>query len=242
MGVDLQNGRASAAIRNCRSRPDAARDWQDAPGPVRTNTGGTTTASTARGCTEPERHTSNGAAASRVARTYGRHNAMMRYACVAVAAMLSFAVPAYADWQTVTSPDGRYSVSFPEAPKASAMSNAAFEAHSFVLQQTNLTLVAGYKDYKPGTALDVQQELQTNRDALVSASQATLKSSGDAALTRGVTPVPAEMFSFVQGTAVCDSLVAVDNLRVYQLIACHPADSTASDTDRFLKSFTLTAN
>jgi hypothetical protein len=166
---------------------------------------------------------------------------MIRSALAAAVLCLA-AAPAYADWQTVNSAEGRYSVSFPGAPEAKDLNSAAFTSHTFLLQQPNVTLISSYRDYKPGTPIDAQKQMQTERDTLVSVSKATLKSSGDAAVARGATPVPAMLFTFQQGPALCDSLVAVENLRIYQLIACHPADGDAADTDRFIKSFALTAN
>jgi hypothetical protein len=165
-----------------------------------------------------------------------------RRASLAVAFLLALSAPAYADWQTVTSPEGRFAISFPDTPKPGAMSTPNFEAHSLILQQPGLTLSIAYKDYKPGTHVDADQELRTNRDQFLTASNSFLLTTGDASVTRGGKRIPALLFTFNQGAGACDSLIAVEDLRVYQLIACHVAGGDATDSDRFLKSFTLPAN
>ena len=163
-------------------------------------------------------------------------------ASIAVSFLVMFAVPAHADWQTVAPPDGRYSVSFPDAPKTTDMNTVQFQSHSFVLSQSAQLLSAGYKDYVAGTKIDAQKELAASRDDFIAAMNATLMTSGDAALTRGPTPIPALLFTFKQGQAQCDSEIAVEGPRVYQILACRQIGASSDVTDRFMKSFTLPSN
>jgi hypothetical protein len=148
-----------------------------------------------------------------------------------------------AGWLKFTSDEGRFSVLMPgpDAPRDQAVTKTdpkvgAYTAHLFAKKAEKGLFVAVWVDYAPSVNLDVQGEINANRDNFLKGVKARLTSERAITLDghRGLE------FTAESDQAVFKSRVYVVGKRPYQLIAVtYKGFDDAEHVNAFFSSFQL---
>ena len=93
-----------------------------------------------------------------------------------VAAMLTHTL-AQAPWVKVAPPGGRFSVMMPTKAEESTETKDSplgpYTAHLFISKTESIVYIVGWVDYAPGVKLDVQGEINANRDNFLKGVEAS---------------------------------------------------------------------
>ena len=163
---------------------------------------------------------------------------------VAAAALLSLAFQTPpAGWLKFTSEEGRFSVLMPgpDAPKDQTATQTdpkvgSYTVHLFTKKAEKGFFMAGWVDYAPTVNLDVQGEINANRDNFLKGVKARLTSERPVTLDGH----PGLEFTAESDQAVFKSRVYVVGKRPYQLIAItYKGFDDAENVNAFLSSFQL---
>lgn len=155
---------------------------------------------------------------------------------------LGFQTPP-AGWLKLTSEEGRFSVLMPgpDAPKDQSATKTdprlgPYTVHLFTKRAEKGVFMAGWVDYAPTLNLDVQAEINANRDNFLKGVKARLTSERAVRLDGH----PGLEFTAESDQAMFKSRVYVVGKRPYQLIAVtFKGLDDAANVDAFFSSFQL---
>lgn len=161
----------------------------------------------------------------------------------ALAIVLSATMLAHANvqqWVTVTPPEGRFSALMPTKPEESKETKDSplgpYTAHLFVSKSNEVVYIVGWVDYVPDIKLDVQGEINANRDNFLKGVGAT--STSEKKITIGSHP-GIEFVAESEGH-IFKSVIYLVNNRPYMLAtAWAKGQSEPTGVSTFLKSFEL---
>lgn len=164
----------------------------------------------------------------------------MRFIVYLAAAMFAVAAPASAvEWINQTNDALGFSASFPVAPKSEVSVEQGVKLttiSAFVPEVMCLVVIGDYPSIP-----NVEEELKASRDNFVKGIDATLISDRFMRFPRGSTELSAVAFDAKSATHHFDSIIVIDKLRVYEVLAGVPLDGGSKElSDRCVSSFKLT--
>ena len=151
-------------------------------------------------------------------------------------------IDAHPSWFTFRSDEGRFSVLFPAPPQRNDQRveqglGAPWQATVFTALAGGGIYIAGYIDYSPTLQLNIQGELEANRNNFISGQGATLLSSTPISL--GNAP-GLEFTAEKAGEWFYRSRLFVVGRRPYQVLAMvRPARANSPEIGRFLDSMAI---
>ena len=154
--------------------------------------------------------------------------------------LCAVATPVFAQsWTDVCSNEGRFCVLFPKTPTEKTDTSNNSTTHLFILTDQRHILMMGYTNYQD--PVDLEGELQANRDNFLKAAHGTLVASRRTQFERAAGDwLPALEFSANIPDYSVRSLVIMDEQRVYMLAAATSINSNDFTTsERFLNSLRL---
>lgn len=105
---------------------------------------------------------------------------MHAVALVLSAVIFAQALPQQTQWVKVAPQGGRFSVSMPSAPDVTSETKESelgpYTSNLFLSKGAGAIYIVGWVDYSPGVKLDVQGEINANRDNFVKGVEAEIKS------------------------------------------------------------------
>lgn len=164
----------------------------------------------------------------------------MRIAASLIAALFAVTAPASAsDWVSVKFDALGFSASFPGEPKAEETSDQGTKLTTISSTVPEVFCLVVVGDYPAIPSID--GELIASRNAFLKGVAATLVFDHMTQIRRGTTELPALSFDAASPTHHFHSIIVVDKLRVYQVVAGVPLEGGLRDnTNRCIGNFKLT--
>lgn len=163
----------------------------------------------------------------------------MRRSAVLLAALLSVAAPAAADWTQKTVERFGFSAGFPVEPSLEESVEGGVKLATYMAAAPGVMCLLVIGDYPAIPSVDA--ELDASRDNFLKGVSAKLTASKRASFYRGTTELPGLVFDAASDEFNFHSIIVVDKLRVYITLGGVPKkNGSQDDIDRCVGSFKLT--
>jgi hypothetical protein len=164
----------------------------------------------------------------------------MRIAASLIAALIAVTAPATAVEWTMAKYDALgFSASFPAPPQSEQSVEQGVKLTTIVSAVPEVMCLVVVGDYPAIASAD--GELESSRDSFLKGVNATLSSQHRIEFPRGTVQLPALAFDSASATHRFNSIIVIDKLRVYQVLAGVPQNGGVQEhSDRCVNGFKLT--